>query len=191
MKLINAAILSLAVSLAAASSNLRASSEDKPVGASSPDVPTGAAPSESRQLTSRVDRGEPSYLEFKNGGCVGFQRERSGEEAVVVDCHDDDAAYVAYRDDYLLELYRNNYCLKAKSSSVVLDECDDDDEYQQWYIVSQKIKRNGSYKTYYRICNWQTKYCMEKDRYDVDLEKLDKYDSDQLFKLDRDFFDFD
>jgi hypothetical protein len=80
-----------------------------------------------------VERGEPSYLEFYNyrGYCVGFDRERKGEKAKVVDCDDTDAAYVAYRSDDLLELYNTDLCLEADGSYLRLYECDPHDDEQR------------------------------------------------------------
>jgi hypothetical protein len=157
---------------------------------------------EARTTSYTVYRGEPSYLEFYKGGCVGYDYLKPGYKAEIKDCGDDDhAAYVAYRDDYLIELYNDNkYCFEARKSSsgsvdVYLDSCDPDDWAQQWYVVSQRYKPSGSssYKYYYRVCNWKYYYCFEKDksdRYDIDFESFDRYEQYQWFKLDRDFRDF-
>jgi Ricin-type beta-trefoil lectin domain len=137
--------------------------------------------------TTDVERGEPSYLEFYNyqGYCVGFDRKREGQKAKVVDCDDSDAAYVVYRDDDLLELYGTKLCLEADGPSIVLYECDEDDDEQQWFFPSQRI--NG--KRFYRICNEKTRHCMERTGNKVELEKRDNNDKDQLFLLDSGFFD--
>jgi Ricin-type beta-trefoil lectin domain len=133
-----------------------------------------------------VERGEPSYLEFYNyrGYCVGFDRERKGEKAKVVDCDDTDAAYVVYRSDDLLELYNTDLCLEADGSYVRLYECDPHDDEQRWYSPSQKI--NG--KRRYRICNEYNDYCIERNGCYVNVEKFDIKDKDQLIILDTNFF---
>jgi Ricin-type beta-trefoil lectin domain len=137
---------------------------------------------------NHVGRGEPSYLEFYNyrGHCLGFNQKRQGEKANIVDCDDSDAALVVYRSDDLLELYNTNLCLEADGSYAFLYECDAKDDKQRWFFPSQKVKG----KRRYRICNEDNKYCMEKEYlYEVKLEAIAYNDLDQLFILDKDFFD--
>jgi Ricin-type beta-trefoil lectin domain len=195
MKLFNAAsLLSLVVASAMADSavpNLRSVATDADAATA-----TDATPS-ARQLTYDNDhdndydvkRGDPSYLEFWNykGYCVGFDRERKGEKAKVVDCDDKDAAYVVYRSDDLLELYGTDLCLEADEKYIRLYECDEHDEEQLWYFRSLSFKG----KRYYRICNEYKDYCIERNGYYVNLEKYDRYEKDQLFTIDKDFFDLD
>jgi Ricin-type beta-trefoil lectin domain len=184
MQLINAAsLLSLLVASAMADSavpNLRSAA-----------AASASAPRELTTTTKQdkddVERGEPSYLEFYNyrGYCVGFDRKQEGQKAKVVDCDDSDAAYVVYRDDDLLELYNTNLCLEADSSSIVLYDCDEDDDEQRWFFPSKRF----SGKRFYQICNEKTRYCMERNGNKVALEASDRNDKDQFFILDSDFFD--
>jgi Ricin-type beta-trefoil lectin domain len=198
MQLINAAsLLSLLVASAVADpavpANLRSAAS---ASASAPRdlasttqqaTAAAAATTTTKQQYASVKRGEPSYLEFYNyrGYCVGFDRKREGEEAKVVDCDHSDAAYVAYRSDRRLELYNTHYCLEEDGSSVVLYQCDKNEDRQLWSFPSQTIKN----KRLYRICNEYNDYCMERNGYYVDLEQFDRNDKDQLIILDSNFFE--